>query len=103
MVQVPTDAFTGRRCVVTGGLGFIGSNLALRLAREGAEVSVIDAEHPRHGANLATSRRRKESASASFAATADRRRLGPMLSRSWSAGRFRRAHLPTFGTGASRS
>ena len=41
----------GRRCVVTGGLGFIGSNLALALQREGAEVTVIDALVPRHGAN----------------------------------------------------
>jgi nucleoside-diphosphate-sugar epimerase len=38
---------------VTGGLGFIGSNLALALARAGAEVTVIDACYPRHGANPA--------------------------------------------------
>lgn len=41
----------GRRCLVTGGLGFIGSNLALALTRAGAEVTVVDACHPRHGAN----------------------------------------------------
>src|SRR4051812_37497261 len=41
----------GRRCLVTGGLGFIGSNLALALRREGAEVTVIDALVARHGAN----------------------------------------------------
>jgi UDP-glucose 4-epimerase len=45
------DAFAGRRCLVTGGLGFVGSNLALRLARERAHVVVVDAEYPRHGAN----------------------------------------------------
>ena len=41
----------GRRCLVTGGLGFIGANLALDLARAGADVTVVDACYPRHGAN----------------------------------------------------
>ncbi|MGH9051059.1 MAG: NAD-dependent epimerase/dehydratase family protein [Acidimicrobiia bacterium] len=43
--------FAGRRCLVTGGLGFIGSNLALALAAGGANVTVVDALVPRHGAN----------------------------------------------------
>ncbi|MGE0880843.1 MAG: NAD-dependent epimerase/dehydratase family protein [Acidimicrobiia bacterium] len=41
--------FAGARCVVTGGLGFIGSNTALSLAGAGAEVTVIDALVPQHG------------------------------------------------------
>ena len=41
----------GRRCLVTGGLGFIGSNVALALARQGAEVTVVDSAVSRHGAN----------------------------------------------------
>jgi UDP-glucose 4-epimerase len=45
------DVVAGRRCLVTGGLGFIGSNLALTLARAGAEVTVLDALVPRHGGN----------------------------------------------------
>jgi len=44
-------AFAGRRCVVTGGLGFIGSNLALDLARAGASVRIVDAMVPGHGGN----------------------------------------------------
>ncbi|MEJ7605003.1 MAG: NAD-dependent epimerase/dehydratase family protein [Bryobacteraceae bacterium] len=36
---------------VTGGLGFIGSNLCLRLVREGAAVTVIDSAVPGCGAN----------------------------------------------------
>ncbi len=47
------DAFSGRRCLVTGGLGFIGSNLALALADGGAAVTVVDARVERHGANPA--------------------------------------------------
>ena len=43
--------FAGRRCLVTGGMGFIGSNLALALARAGARVTVVDAMIPSHGAN----------------------------------------------------
>ena len=41
--------FAGSRCVVTGGLGFIGSNLALALHGAGARVTVIDRLVPRHG------------------------------------------------------
>ena len=39
----------GARCVVTGGLGFIGSNLARALKAAGADVVVIDALVPEHG------------------------------------------------------
>lgn len=37
--------------MVTGGLGFIGSNLSLALAAAGADVTVIDNSVPTHGAN----------------------------------------------------
>jgi len=47
------SSVAGRRCLVTGGLGFIGSNLALALAGAGADVTVVDACYPRHGANPA--------------------------------------------------
>jgi len=43
--------FARRRALVTGGLGFIGSQLARRLLALGAEVSVIDALVPGHGGN----------------------------------------------------
>lgn len=43
------DRVDGAVCVVTGGLGFIGSNLVHLLAAAGARVRVVDALVPAHG------------------------------------------------------
>ena len=43
----------GRRVLVTGGLGFIGSNLAFALVDAGCEVTLVDALVPGHGGNRA--------------------------------------------------
>jgi len=50
---VDVGRFSGASCVVTGGLGFIGSNLVLALARAGAETTVVDALVDGHGGNRA--------------------------------------------------
>lgn len=47
------EFYAGRRALVTGGLGFLGSNLAVRLAHLGAQVTVIDACVPGCGASEA--------------------------------------------------
>ncbi len=47
----PRNDYRGKRVLVTGGLGFIGSNLALRLLDLGAEVLLVDALVPETGAN----------------------------------------------------
>jgi nucleoside-diphosphate-sugar epimerase len=44
-------SYAGRRVLVTGGVGFIGSNLVLRLVEEGAVVTVIDNLLPGCGSN----------------------------------------------------
>ncbi len=46
-------ALTGRRVLVTGGAGFIGSNLARLLAAAGAEPVLVDSFVPTHGGNPA--------------------------------------------------
>jgi UDP-glucose 4-epimerase len=47
-----TGAFAGARVMITGGLGFIGSNLAIRLVALGAEVLLVDNLFPDYGGNL---------------------------------------------------
>jgi UDP-glucose 4-epimerase len=46
-------SYDGARVLITGGLGFIGSNLAARLTREGARVTLCDAMIEGYGGNLA--------------------------------------------------
>jgi UDP-glucose 4-epimerase len=52
LIELTGKAFQNRRVIVTGGLGFIGSNVAVRLAHAGAHVTVIDSAVPLCGANL---------------------------------------------------
>jgi UDP-glucose 4-epimerase len=48
----PTDLLKGRSVLITGGLGFIGSNLARRLVACGAKVLLVDSLVPEYGGNL---------------------------------------------------
>ena len=46
------DAYRGKRVVITGGLGFLGSTLAHRLVQSGAgEIVLVDTLDPRYGGN----------------------------------------------------
>ena len=46
------DYYSGRRVLITGGLGFIGSNLAIDLTQRGAQVTLLDSMIPAYGAKL---------------------------------------------------
>ncbi|MEK9136545.1 MAG: NAD-dependent epimerase/dehydratase family protein, partial [Bacteroidota bacterium] len=44
--------FAGKQILITGGLGFIGSNLAGALVGCGAWVTLVDSLIPQYGGNL---------------------------------------------------
>ncbi len=49
----PNNNFAGKKALITGGLGFIGSNIAHRMVAAGAEVRVFDACLDPYGWNFA--------------------------------------------------
>jgi len=46
------NPFSGKRVLITGGLGFIGSTLGRKLADQGADVLLVDSLIPEYGGNL---------------------------------------------------
>lgn len=52
MTTPDLTALAGARCLITGGMGFIGSNLAIALVNLGAHVTIADAMIPGYGGNL---------------------------------------------------
>ena len=44
--------YSQKKVLITGGLGFIGSNLAIRLVDLGAKVTLVDSLIPQYGGNL---------------------------------------------------
>lgn len=49
MIENPARPYAGTKVMITGGLGFIGSNLAIRLVEAGAEVLLVDRMVTDHG------------------------------------------------------
>jgi UDP-glucose 4-epimerase len=46
------ESFKDREVLITGGLGFIGSNLSIELVNLGAHVTIVDNMLPRQGSNI---------------------------------------------------
>jgi UDP-glucose 4-epimerase len=46
------EKFNGKRVLITGGLGFIGSNLARALVAQAADVTLVDSLIPEYGGNF---------------------------------------------------
>ena len=46
------DKWHNEKVLITGGAGFIGSNLARRIVDLGGEVTIVDSLIPQYGGNL---------------------------------------------------
>ena len=51
MTPAYLEFYRGRRVMITGGMGFIGSNLARALVAAGADILIVDALNPEYGGN----------------------------------------------------
>ena len=52
MSQTTINFFTDKNVLITGGLGFIGSTLAIKLAEADANITIVDSLIPDYGGNL---------------------------------------------------
>ena len=50
--MIDNNLFKNKKVLITGGLGFIGSNLAIRLCRLGADITIVDSLIPEYGGNF---------------------------------------------------
>lgn len=72
-------SYDGARILITGGLGFIGSNLAARLTREGARVTLCDAMIEGYGGNLANVAEIRDRVAINYADVRDETVMGQLV------------------------
>ena len=66
------EYFKNRNVLITGGLGFIGSNLGIKLVELGADVTLVDSMLPLYGGNLINIDSIKERVRVNFSDIRDR-------------------------------
>ncbi len=69
-------SYRGSRVLITGGLGFVGSNLALALVADGAAVTVLDSMLPLYGGNLFNIEPIRDRVQVTFTDVRDRSSMG---------------------------
>jgi len=74
-----TERFKNTDILITGGLGFIGSNLAIRLVKYGAKVTLLDAMIEGHGGNLFNIESIKKKVQINFSDVRDRNSLNYII------------------------
>jgi UDP-glucose 4-epimerase len=70
--EIIANAFKGTKVLITGGLGFIGSSLAIQLVASGAAVTLVDAMIPLYGGNLFNIEPIKDQVNVNFGDICDR-------------------------------
>lgn len=76
------DFFTKRKVLVTGGLGFIGSNLAIKLVDLGAKVTIVDSLLPNFGGNRFNIDPRRNDVTVKIADLREARTINKLVTRS---------------------
>ncbi len=74
-----SEFYRGKRVLVTGGVGFIGSNLAIRLVELGAEVLLVDSMLPAYGADLRNIEPVRDRVTVNFSDVRDRHSLSYLV------------------------
>src|SRR5262245_49663584 len=73
------DRLDGANVLILGGLGFIGSNLAIRLVSGGARVTLVDSMLKQYGGNLANIDAVKDRVRVNFSDIRDQHSLGYLV------------------------
>jgi UDP-glucose 4-epimerase len=77
---ISENFFKSKRILILGGMGFIGSNLAIRLAKLGAEISVVDSMLPQYGGNTANIEQVRDQVKINYSDIRDRHSMNYLVS-----------------------